>query len=431
MSKFIGVDTSNIDNVNGFFSTQGGGDGVTPVPATTDTGIVLCVKNSNLRGPYSQATFADYANPAHMFQVSELTGVAEINAGFNAWGVLLTNGDLYIGAHQNGAYMGVSSTDSSTAISNATLVLSLTGVSKFGFISNGIMAIKTNGELYWAGSTSGVLTSAGTGQGTTNAFYEWKQIGTDTDWYDIAPFPGYPYQVIAIKGASGSRYLYAAGYNNSYGTGQGTNSGSLGSFTRVKSAASTDLSESFSKVAISYGSCLAVTENGKLFSWGENAYGSLGTGNTTDKPYATQVGTDTDWSNCWVQRFGGFAMKTDGTMYMSTSRSSWRIEPSVSKTFTQIGSDTDYEDLVIAKNTSSSLNYTVFAKKGGSWYVSSNPVGGGGWAGASYWSGSIQGTWVTVNDALTENDITGTIDALHVFESSSNYGQPQIFFALS
>ena len=82
MSKFIGVDTSSIDNVNGFFKTQGGG--VTPVPATTDTGVVMCVKNSNLRGPYSQATFEDYANPSHMFQVSDLTGVAEINAGFNA-----------------------------------------------------------------------------------------------------------------------------------------------------------------------------------------------------------------------------------------------------------------------------------------------------------------------------------------------------------
>ena len=427
MSKIIGVDTSIIDNISGLGT---GGGGIPAVPATTDTGVVLCVQNSSLRGPYSAATFGDYSNPAHMFQVSELTGVVEMDASYNAWGVLLSNGNLYIGSHQNAPYMGVSQTDALDAINNGGLVLSFTNVSKFGFLPNGIMAIK-NGGLYWAGSTSGVLDSTGTGQGTTNAFYEWKQIGTDTDWYDFASFSGYPYQVIAIKGASGSRYLYATGYNTNYGTGQGTNSGTLNSFTRVKSAASTDLSESFSKVAISYSSALAVTDSGKLFSWGENAYGPLGTGDTTDKQYATQVGTDTDWSNCWVQRYGGFAMKTDGTMYMSTSRGQWRIEPSTSSTFTQIGTDTDYEDLVLAKNTTSNFGYIVFAKKGGSWYVSSNPVGGGGWVGASYWSGSSEGTWVTVNDALTENDITGTIDAVHVFESNSNFGQTQIFFALS
>ena len=428
MSKIIGVDTANIDNISGLGT--GGGGGISPVPATTDSGIVVCPTNVGLKFPYSEAEFSAYSNPIHMYQLSSLTGVVDLGHGTFAWGALLSNGDLYTGGGTNSNQLGISS-GASTLVNNGGLGLALSGVSKVGFGSGTIFAIKTDGTLWWAGGISSYLDSTGTGQGTTNSLNGWTQIGSDTDWYDIKVYPNYPYQAIAIKGASGSRYLYACGGNQNYGTGQGTNSGSTLSWTRVKSAASTDLSESISKIALSYGSGLAVTDSGKLFSWGENQYGPLGSGNTTDKPYATQVGTDTDWTNCWVQRFGGFALKSNGSLYMSTSNSGWRIEPNTSKVFTQIGTDTDYQDVALFSSTSSSMNNAVFAKKGGSWYVSSNPILGGGWPGSSYWGGSSEGTWVTINDALTENDITGTIDVVHPFYSSSNSNVPQLMFALS
>jgi alpha-tubulin suppressor-like RCC1 family protein len=369
-----------------------------------------------------------------MYQLSSLTGVVALGSGAFSWGALLSNGNLYTGGGSNPNQLGISSSavpSPSTLVSDGGLGLSLSGVSKVAFGGQTIFAIKTDGTLWWAGSVSSYLNNTGTGQSTTNSTYGWTQIGSDTDWYDIKVYPNFPYQAIAIKGSSGSRYLYACGANNNYGTGQGTNSGSTLSWTRVKSAASTDLSESISKIALSYASCLAVTDSGKLFSWGENQYGALGSGNTTDKPYATQVGTDTDWTNCWVQRYGGFALKSGGTMYMSTSRSSWRIEPSTTSTFTQIGTDTDYQDIAVFSNYSASMNYAVFAKKGGSWYVSANQILGGAWPGSSYWGGSSEGTWTAINDALTENDITGTIDVVYPFYSSSNANVPQLMFALS
>jgi alpha-tubulin suppressor-like RCC1 family protein len=429
MSKMNGVDFSSITALSGKSLVDAGG-GIDAVPATTDSGIVVCPSNVGLKYPYSEAEFSDYSNPVHMYQLSSLTGVAELGSGAFSWGALLSNGDLYTGGGSNSNQLGISS-GASDLVNNGGLGLSLSGVSKVAFGSQCIFAIKTDGTLWWAGSVSSYLNSTGTGQGTTNSSNGWTQIGSDTDWYDIKVYPSYPYQAIAIKGSSGSRYLYACGYNTNYGTGQGTTSGSTYSWTRVKSAASTDLSESISKIAISYSSCLAVTDGGKLFSWGENGYGNLGSGGTTDKPYATQVGSDTDWTNCWVQRFGGFALKSDGTMYMSTSRSSWRIEPSTNSTFTQIGTDTNYQDMALFSNYSSSMNYAVFAKKGGSWYVSSNQILGGSWPGSSYWSGSSEGTWTAINDALTENDITGTIDVVYPFYSSSNSNLPQLMFALS
>lgn len=429
MSKFIGIDTSNIDNVSGFFVTQDGGGGITPVPATTDSGVILCPHNSTLARPWSTATFEDYGNPVHMFQISDLTDVKMMS--YNAYhiSILLNNGNLYVGGYTNALQMGLSSANASDAISNATFKLALTNVKKSKCHNAGHVAIKNDGTFWWTGTISAYFNSGGVG-GNTYEYYNWRQIGSDTDWHDFDVFHGYPYNMLAIKGSSGSRYLYSTGYGQGYSNGQG-NQTRLYSFTRVKSAANTDLTESFDKVKVSYSSNLAVSESGKLFSWGENGQGVLGSGNTKDKKYATQVGTDTDWDDCWVQRYAGFAKKTDGTMYMSTKSSSWRIEPSTGSTFTQIGTDTDYEDLALYDHDSSSHNYTVFAKKNGSWYVSTIQVEAGGWAGPSYQGATAQGSWVAINTVIQQNDITGTIDSILCIESQLAQSKPAVIFALS
>jgi hypothetical protein len=430
MSKLNGVDFANISSLSGrsFFDTGGG---LSAVPATTDSGVLLCPYNLPVARPWSDATFEDYENPVHMFQIADFTGVKKIANSIYHMGILLDNGNLYTSGWSNSPYFGLSSADGTDAINNANFKLSLTNVKTFGCTIQGFMAIKNDGTLWFAGSVSNYLNATGLGGGSTVSAYGWRQIGTDTDWHDLDVYPNYPYLALAVKGASGSRYLYAAGYSTNYQTGQGVTSPSFFSFTRVKSAASTDLTESFDKVKVSYGSCLAVTETGKLFSWGENGRGNLGTGNTTDKPYATQVGSDTDWDDCWVQRYGAFAKKTDGTMYMSTSSSSWRIEPNTNKVFTQIGTDTDYEDLALFANDSSTHDYTVFAKKNGSWYGSTTGTPAGGWVGSSSLSATTQGSWVAINTMLQENDITGTVDLIHCLESPLVNNESVVIFAVS
>lgn len=428
MSKFIGVNTDDIDNVNGFFVTQSGG--VSAAPVTTDTGVVVCPYNLVPYGPFSKAEGSSYANPINMLQISDITGVQKLAQNTAMFSILKTNGDLYVGGYSFASSMGVSSTAANNVINNGGVTLSLTGVSKVAHHSSGMVAIKTNGTLWWTGNISTYLDNTGTGQGTTNASYEWKQIGSDTDWVDISIAWNYPWSMVAIKGSSGSQYLYSCGYNQNYGTGLGTNSGQTRGFTRVKSDASTNLSESFAYVYTNYASCLAVTETGKLFTHGENQYGNLGSGNTTDKQYSTQVGSDTDWSKAWTYRFGAFAMKTDGTMYMSTSRSSWRIEPNTNSVFTQIGSDTDYEDLVLYES-SNSLNYTVFAKKNGVWYISTGAThDANSWVGSTQKSATPSDTWVTISSYM-ENPPTGTIDYLLPMFNYTSQAEPSVMFALS
>lgn len=427
MSKIIGVDTAIIDNISGLGT---GGGGITPAPVTTDSGVVVCPYNLSPYGPFSAAEVSSYTNPINMFKLSDITGVQKISANYYNYAVLKTNGDLYVGGWSAANALGLNSTDANDAINNGGMFLTLTGVSKLECHSFGMFAIKTNRTLWWTGNISNYLNTTGTGAAYTNSQYQWTQVGTDTDWVDISAEWNSPYTAIAIKGSSGSQYLYSCGSNTNYGTGLGTGSGSTLQFTRVKSAASTDLAESFSEIYTSYSSCLAVTESGKLFSWGENGYGVLGDGTTTDKPYATQVGTDTDWSKVWVNRYGGFAMKTNGAMYMSTSRSSWRIEPNLNKVFTQIGTDTDYEDLALYKG-GSSYNYLVFAKKSGAWYVSSGSTNdAGSWVGDTAQSATTADSWVSLSSYM-QNPPTGTVDYLLPIQSYSAQTEPSLMFALS
>ena len=421
MSKILGVDTSTIDNISGIGSSSGG---IAAVPATTDTGIVVCPKNSSPYGPFSTAELAEYSNLAHMFQLSDMTGVAKLVNNNYQWGALKTNGEFYIGGYTQNYQMGLSSTAASAVANNGGLALSLSGVSKIVPHQFGWFAIKTNGEMWYTGYPTPYFTAA-------QAAYVWRKmsVGTD-DWYDITAYPGNPYQVIAIKGAAGSRYLYASGRGTSYGTGQGSTS-TLSAFTRVKSSSGTDLAESMSMVKTSYASCIAISDSGKLYTWGDNPSRQLGTGNTTDKQYATQIPNDPeDWSDCWINRYGGWAKNTSGEMFLSTSTTQWKVQSSTGGTFSQVGSDTDFEDLAIQSQTTSSLGYISFAKKGGVWHVChASTIPAGEWAGEA--ASSAITSYVTVNSILQANDITGTVDYLLPYVSSSANNNTGLMLALS
>jgi hypothetical protein len=307
--------------------------------------------------------------------------------------------------------------------------LSLSGAVKIESHQYGFFAIKTDGTLWWCGSVSNYLNSAALGGGSTASNLGWTQIGSDTDWHDIVTYINWPSSAMAIKGASGSRYLYATGYGTNYATGQGSTS-TLYNWTRVKSSSGTDLNESMSVVKTSYGSSLAVSDSGKLFSCGENGFGSLGSGDTTDIQYATQVGSATNWDDCWVSRYGGWAKNTSGEMYMSTRWSSWRIEPNTDKLFTKIDTDTNYEDLRVYANSQQTGLYTIFAKKGGSWFVNYSSVPANGWAGNTSQLSATTG-WVALNTVLQKNDITGSIDEIMPFFSANATSNPAVMFALS
>ena len=56
----------------------------------------------------------------------------------------------------------------------------------------------------------------------------------------------------------------------------------------------------------------------RLFAWGQNAYGSLGTNDRTQRSSPIQIGTDINWDKDSIVRgtYSMTAKKTDGTLWM-------------------------------------------------------------------------------------------------------------------
>ena len=85
-------------------------------------------------------------------------------------------------------------------------------------------------------------------------------------------------------------------------------------------SASTDSSSSgsvtnWAAVSAGYWYTLAVTRDGALWAWGDNSYGQLGLGDTTNRSAPTQVGSASDWAAISAGEFHTIALKQDGTLW--------------------------------------------------------------------------------------------------------------------
>jgi len=63
------------------------------------------------------------------------------------------------------------------------------------------------------------------------------------------------------------------------------------------------------------GPTAAIKTDGTMWTWGKNADGQLGLGDTTDRSSPVQVGALTNWSSCTISNRAILAVKTDGTLW--------------------------------------------------------------------------------------------------------------------
>jgi len=115
------------------------------------------------------------------------------------------------------------------------------------------------------------------------------------------------------------QYLWVWGRNNNgqLGLGNTTNYSSpkqVGSLTNWSSVSS-----------LSNNSTVAIKSNGTLWSWGRNATGHLGLGNTTDYSSPKQVGALTNWLSVSGGLNSALAVKTDGTLWAWGSNGSGQL----------------------------------------------------------------------------------------------------------
>ena len=166
-------------------------------------------------------------------------------------------------------------------------------------VASGTWPVPPSPHLFgWGLNTYGQL-----GLGNTTNYSSPKQVGSLTNWLNIASST---YSLLAVK-TDGTLWGCGSNGQGQLGLGNTTNYSSpkqVGSLTNWKT------------IYGSYVSTYAIKTDGTLWSWGLNATGQLGLGNTTYYSSPKQVGLLTNWSTLSaVGSFGAAAIKTDGTLW--------------------------------------------------------------------------------------------------------------------
>lgn len=426
------ISMADIGSINGqtIPAGQSGGGGY----AVSSTGLLIWGHDGAPLKPVPADQFVGGSIP-HSYKVFDPAPytVAHIDNTNNYMGILDSNGTLFTGGGSNTAYMGRSTSGSTPA---SGFYSSLTGVATFCAHQYGFFAVKTDGTLWHTGQTNQFLSSE------SATYYTWDQVGTDTDWIAVESTNGYPYAVYAIKGSGSSRHIYAAGYNAYGATGQGTTSGRLYAWTRVKSAAATDLAEDCVQIASSArGTAGVVTSSGKIFTWGDGFYGLTGTGSNAQATYAAQVGTATNWTKLYFGALAGFAINSSNEIYASSSNANYYKftvgQITNTRTYQKVGTHTDIADiktLTYSPQTSSNWAGVLIKKTDGKWYYN----GGNGYgqfgpvSGTATAGGTIDGDFTSATYVTNPISSSATQGIAHVTSNEESVTSvPGIMIAVS
>ncbi len=128
------------------------------------------------------------------------------------------------------------------------------------------------------------------------------RVGTDTDWLSVSAGAGYS---LAIK-QDGSLWTWGSNADGQAGLGD--------SVTVV--AEPTLLSDAEWSSAAAYSTfAAAIREDGTLWMWGYNYWGQLGDGTRDNHSTPVQVGSDADWTSVDIGRSHTVALKEDGSLW--------------------------------------------------------------------------------------------------------------------
>ena len=189
------------------------------------------------------------------------------------------------------------------------------------------------------------------GHGNLTSYSSPEQIGSLTTWTNNMGDVSNSATRLVIK-SDGTLWGWGENSNGSVGKGAGNHT-QIKYESPVQIGSSTD----WARVSTGGGHSAAIKTNGALYTWGNNNYGQLGQGNTTETDEPNQVGSGTNWAfiSC-AEAYYTMAMKTDGTLWGCGSNRKGNLgigntNESVT-TFTQVGSATHWlAFMVIARTT--------------------------------------------------------------------------------
>ena len=178
------------------------------------------------------------------------------------------------------------------------------------------------------------------------------------------------------------------------------------------------------KVAAGEYHTIVIRTDGTLWAWGNNGNGQLGLGDTTQRNFPVQVGTDTAWASIAAGNAHTIAIKTDGTLWawgynnngqLGLGDTTQRTSP------VQVGIDTNWTTV------SAGTNHTLATKTDGTlWAWGYNGNGQLGLGDFTQRTSPVQvgvgTTWASVAGGYYHTLATKTDGTLWVW-GSSTYGQ--------
>ena len=142
------------------------------------------------------------------------------------------------------------------------------------------------------------------------------------------------------------------------------------------------------KSKLSYAPAFAITNEGKLFTWGPGGDGRKGDGTTSNTCSPVQIGSLEDWDNVAAWDAGGSAVKTDGTLWTWGDGQFGALGDgtTVDKSSpVQVGSLTDWDRVYAGRQ------HTFGIKTDGTlWVWGFNQYGGNGTGNTTYYSSPVQ-----------------------------------------
>jgi alpha-tubulin suppressor-like RCC1 family protein len=208
-----------------------------------------------------------------------------------------------------------------------------------------VLAIKSDGTLWFWGKNSYGLDGSGVDNGT---IYQPTQIGTDTNWKAVAfaTFNASDFAVYGLK-TDGTLWFWGA---NHYGlNGSGTSDGVIYAPTQV--GAASDWASVWTRdqlIELTY-AAYGIKTDGTLWFWGRNLIGNSGSG-TFDALIHTPTQISSDSWACVIgyqdaEAWLVIGLKTNGTLWYWGKRIQ-PFQPNIYETPTQIGSASNWVSAV-------------------------------------------------------------------------------------
>ncbi len=216
------------------------------------------------------------------------------------------------------------------------------------------------------------LTVAKTGLGTVNSQFTGIACGATCTAYftrvdsvilTATPYPGFVF----------------AGWSGGGCSGTGTCTVTLTDATTVNATFTPISNSAFSVIATGERHNIALRADGTLWGWGDNTFGQVGDGTTTQRNSAIQIGADTDWAAITAGTNHSLAIKTDGTLWAWGENAAGQLGDGGTTNRSvpfQVGTDSDWA--VVSAGTA----HSVAVKSNGTLWAwgdnSSGQLGDGG-----------------------------------------------------